>query len=254
MIEDVDTKQKSAHPSYKDMEQLDFQILLTENYYVNPNGIHICFPIKIKRKTNNATEIDADLITVNNFAHWVKEISITRYGSNKELLPTFSPWEIYQSSDSILKHLPADSLKTISKTLLYDKQSVYYADTLYDRRNHNANGVDLTGLNATAQAAKKAAQAKNLNIDKRIANFQNLLKNESIYRVPLRYFCDIGKINFPTKIDHRIKLFLETNMNKLFESKKLLAPGVAIPSADAQIIFTKAPFIQYEQILLDKNF
>ena len=79
MTEDVDTKEKSAHPSCKDMEQLDFQILLTENYYVNPNGIHICFPIKIKRKTNNAADIDADLITVNIFfAHWVKEISIRR--------------------------------------------------------------------------------------------------------------------------------------------------------------------------------
>ena len=96
MIEDVDTKEKSAHPSYKDMEQLNLQILLTENYYVNPNGIHICFPIKIKRKTNNALDIDADLITVNNFfAHWVKEISITRYGSDKELPPIFSPWKIY---------------------------------------------------------------------------------------------------------------------------------------------------------------
>ena len=96
MTEDVDTKEKSAHPSYKDMEQLNLQILLTENYYVNPNGIHICFPIKIKRKTNNALDIDADLITVNNsFAHWVKEISITRYGSDKELPPIFSPWKIY---------------------------------------------------------------------------------------------------------------------------------------------------------------
>ena len=96
MIEDVDTKEKSAHPSYKDMEQLNLQILLTENYYVNPNGIHICFPIKIKKKTNNALDIDADLITVNNFfAHWVKEISITRYGSDKELPPIFSPWKIY---------------------------------------------------------------------------------------------------------------------------------------------------------------
>ena len=96
MTEDVDTKEKSAHPSYKDMEQLNLQILLTENNYVNPNGIHICFPIKIKRKTNNALDIDADLITVNNFfAHWVKEISITRYGSDKELPPIFSPWKIY---------------------------------------------------------------------------------------------------------------------------------------------------------------
>ena len=72
--------------------------------------------------------------------------------------------------------------------------------------------------------------------------------------VPLRYLGDIGKINFPTKIDYRIKFFLETNMNRLFESRKLLAAGVAIPTADAQIIFTNAPFIQYERILLDNNF
>ena len=49
MLEDIDTKEKTAHPSYKDMEQLDCQILLTENYYVNLNGTHICFLIKIKK-------------------------------------------------------------------------------------------------------------------------------------------------------------------------------------------------------------
>ena len=43
-------------------------------------------------------------------------------------------------------------------------------------------------------------------------------------------------------------------MNKLFKSKKLLAAGVAVPYADAQITFTKAPFLQYKQILLHKNF
>ena len=44
-------------------------------------------------------------------------------------------------------------------------------------------------------------------------------------------------------------------MNKLFESRKVLASTTTmIPSAETEIIFTKAPFIQYEQILLDKNF
>ena len=43
-------------------------------------------------------------------------------------------------------------------------------------------------------------------------------------------------------------------MNRLFESKKVLATTAAVPTADAQIIFIKAPFIQYEQILLDKTF
>ena len=91
MLEDIDTKEKTAHPSYKDMEQLlDFQILLAENYYVNPNGIHICFPINMKKATNKVADIDNDLMTVNNFfAHWVKEVSVTKYGSDKELPPQY---------------------------------------------------------------------------------------------------------------------------------------------------------------------
>ena len=84
--------------------------------------------------------------------------------------------------------------------------------------------------------------------------FKNQLKKEYIYRIPLRYFSDIGKINFPTKIDYRIKLFLETDIGKLFEYRKPLAANTAIPDPDAEIIFTRAPFVKYEQILLDKNF
>ena len=129
MLDDIDTREKVAHPSYKDKEQLDFQILLTENYYVNPANIHICFPIKIKKSPDNTANIDSDLITVNNFfAHWVKEISITKYGSDKELPPTFSPWEVYQYLDQTLKHLP--TLKIIEKTHLYSKLPIYFASTL----------------------------------------------------------------------------------------------------------------------------
>ena len=50
--------------------------MLTENYYANPNSIHICFPIKITKKSNETQDIHDDLITVNNFfAHLVKEMS-----------------------------------------------------------------------------------------------------------------------------------------------------------------------------------
>ena len=34
MLECIDTREKVAHPSHKDMDELDFQILLTDNYYV----------------------------------------------------------------------------------------------------------------------------------------------------------------------------------------------------------------------------
>ena len=65
--------------------------------------------MKIKRSSKEAIEIDGDLITVNNFfAHLIKEISVRKYGSDKELILMFSPYEIYQYSNSMLKHLPKD--------------------------------------------------------------------------------------------------------------------------------------------------
>ena len=103
-------------------------------------------------------------------------------------------------------------------------------------------------------ATTKKNYANDLNIDDRITKFKEMVKNERVYRIPLRYFTGIGKINFSTKIDYRVKLHLEKDMKKLFESRKVLAAGANIPSPDAKIIFAKAPFIQYEYILLEKNF
>ena len=178
MLDDIDTKEKVAGPSYKYKEQLDFQIMLNDNYYVNPSNIHICFPIKIKTKSSNTADIDADLIPVNNFfGHWVKEVSITKYGSDKELPPTFTPWEVYQYSDAMLKHLPLDSLKPLQKHLLCSKQPVYYSQTAYGRRNFN--GSVPTGATALT-AARKKTHATDLNLEKRISLFKNQLKNECL--------------------------------------------------------------------------
>ena len=191
------------------------------------------------------------MITVNIFfARFVKEISITKYESDKELIPTFSPYKIYQYSDSMLKHLPAKTLKTIEKTFLYSKTPVYYTDVNIDKRNHNGDVLATTGLTAAQITTLEKNFAKDLNIDDKITKFQNIIKNKHVYRIPLCYFTDLGKINFPTKIDYRIKLYLETEMKKLFEYRKVQASQTAISAPDAKIIFTKVPFIQYEQILL----
>ena len=54
------------------------------------------------------------MLTVNNFfVDIVKEISVTKYESDKEIIPTFSLYKIYQYSESMLKILPKDSLKKI---------------------------------------------------------------------------------------------------------------------------------------------
>ena len=89
MLEEIITKEKVAHRSYKDMEQLDFQIMLTDNYDVNPNSIDLSFPMKIEKSSNKSSNIDSALMTMNNFfGYFVKEISITRYGHDKQLILT----------------------------------------------------------------------------------------------------------------------------------------------------------------------
>ena len=65
------------------------------------------------------------------------------------------------------------------------------------------------------------------------------------------YVTDIRKINFPLNINFRIECHLETDMKIIFESKKKIA-GIGAPAT--KIIFTRAPFLQYKQFLLDKNF
>ena len=97
---------------------------------------------------------------------------MTKYGSNKELIPAFSPYEIYQYSHGMLKHLRADELKAIEKTLLYSKKAVYYNDLNIERRNRNGNGITTTRMNMTQIAATKKNNAKYLNIDDRIAKFK----------------------------------------------------------------------------------
>ena len=124
MIENIDTKEQVSHISYKDMETLEFQIMLTNNYYTNPNRMHICFLIKIKKATNEVNDMDDDLITADNFfAHFIKEMKVMRYGSDKQLMPTFSPYKIYQYSDAMLKHLPEKVLKKLQNDMLYSKKT-----------------------------------------------------------------------------------------------------------------------------------
>ena len=81
-----------------------------------------------------------------------------------------------------------------------------------------------------------------------------------------------GKINFPTKIDRKIRLTLETDMKKLFQSHKNrmgnskfgktadstnpndYEPDAIPATPDVQIVLLKASMIQYEQLTLDTNF
>ena len=69
----------------------------------------------------------------------------------------------------MVKHLPSDALKTLQKTLLYSKKTVYFVKVDYDGRNYNSKDLTFTRLNAAGTTAKKLDHARDLNIDERIS-------------------------------------------------------------------------------------
>ena len=226
MIEKIMTTEQPADTTYSDKEILDFELILDNNYYTNLKSLHLCFPIRFKKLSKIAHNLDADIYPVNNFfAHWIREIDITKYGTNKSLIPTTTPKEIYRYSDSMLKHLPKNALKMIEKDLLYSKKPVIIPDNEDRRSQNNENEAFRTDANIEDGEDK----------------FSNQIDSKYVYRIPLKYLCDLGKINFPTKIDLKICCMLQTNMKQLFECGK---KANAIVAQGAQIVFVRAPYLQ----------
>ena len=61
---------------------------------------------------------------------------------------TFSAHEIYQYSDTMLKHLPEKALKKIRKTMLYSNKTVSYNKSTIDKRTCNSTTpADMTDDN-----------------------------------------------------------------------------------------------------------
>ena len=118
-------KKVFADDTYKDFKTAKFTIHLSANQYMNFHSVHLVFPLKIKKKSNVASNIAATATSVNNFfAHWIKEIDIKRLGDDTPILPTSNTVEIYKYSDAILKNIPKDALEVIENDLLYSKKKL----------------------------------------------------------------------------------------------------------------------------------
>ena len=126
---------------------------------MNFHNLHIVFPLKIKKSTDDYDNLDATLITVNNFfAHWIKEIDIKKLGDDTPVLPTTNTVEIYKYSDTLLKHIPKKALAVIENELLYSKKKAELPDGEDRRKRHTAAGGD-------------ASERKDDNMDERIQKF-----------------------------------------------------------------------------------
>ena len=66
--------------------------------------------------------------------------------------------------------------------------------------------------------------------------------------------CDLSLVNQCFKFNLKYILTLETDTQRLFETKVNQAIDVVPRTVDVEIIFTSAPYIMYEQLKLDDNY
>ena len=89
------------------------------------------------------------------------------------------------------------------------------------------------------------------NLEDRIGKFGLQIDEKHVYRMPLKYFSDLGQNKLLNKKWHENSSDARNRNEKtVWIKKKVMTIGVP----DAQIVFRKAPYLQYEQILLTKNF
>ena len=84
------------------------------------------------------------------------------------------------------------ALKIIENDLLYSKKKVKIYSDDNDRYPHYTT-MNMTARNKTDQ-----------NLMERIEKFQDQLKNEYVYRIPLKYLCDVGLVNQYFKFNKKI--------------------------------------------------
>ena len=199
-------KPKKAYTAQTYVDQkTEFTVTLGANTYTNYRSLVVVLSIQIKKETDKTADIDATMITVNNFfACWLKEIDIKRYPDDVRITPTNNTVSVADYSAQIMKHMPNKSLNTIKKTLLYNKEAVY----LPQDRDRRVNNTDTD------------AYRTDKNLDSRITGFQDQLGKKNFYRIPLKFFTDLDLVNFTHNTDTKFILTLESNLNKLFKQNK----------------------------------
>ena len=135
------------------------------------------FPLNLQKKTTKAEAIDDEMIPVNNFfGHWFTDLDIRQYPDDVLILPTNNSVSIANYSNAQMKHLPAQSVKKLAKTMLCSNKAVYLDDDA-DKRSHNS---------ATA------AERTDLNLNEQIKLFKDYIFQKNVYRIQLTLLCDLG--------------------------------------------------------------
>ena len=133
--------------------------------------------------------MDATMMAMNSFfTHLIKGIDIKRYGDDLQSLPTGKSIRTYRYSNSILKYMPKDELKTFIKTLLNAEDDVQV----------------FRGCNSSPHNNDNTSSGTDNNLSNRLAKYTNTIQGKENHKIPLNFLCNIGLVNLPLKLDAKM--------------------------------------------------
>ena len=137
-----------ASEIYTDKKNFEFALEMTANTYSNYSTMLVCIPVQFTKRTSKSTQMDATMVTVNNFlGYWFTDIALRRYPDDMNILPTNNSVSIANYSNAQIKYLPAKSVKKLLKTMLYSNKLVYLTGENTRRPNNDDDAADRTDPN-----------------------------------------------------------------------------------------------------------
>ena len=108
-----------ASKTYTEKKKFEFTLEMTANTYSNYSLMLVCIPVQFTKGTSKSTQMDATMVTVNNFfGHWFTDIDLRRYLDDMNVLLTNNSVSIANYSNAQMKYLPDKSVKKFLRTML----------------------------------------------------------------------------------------------------------------------------------------
>ena len=152
-----------ASETFTDKKKFEFTLEMTANTYSNYSTMLVCIPVQFTKRTSKGTEMDATMVTVNNFfGHWFTDSNLRRYPDDMNILLTNNSISIANYSNAQMKYLPDKSVQKLLKTMLYSNKPVYLTGENTRRPNNDDDAADRTNPNLTYRIKELSFQKMGL--------------------------------------------------------------------------------------------
>ena len=202
LVSKVISQKVYASNPYANKNELTFEIVPPQSTYYNPYTIKLYFPLQIRNAALTGDLADSTVAVDAFISKLIKDINIVKNKTEENISP--------QQSLSVAEYCDL-KLDTFDEDHYYLAQQVLHSSRLKTKVGRRAH---ILGGNTAATIAART----DANLTYRIANYRATQNTNRVYIVSLSLLDNFFSINDFIGLPITIRMTLEPNMKKLFET------------------------------------